>query len=146
LIQNTLPSKSRATVASRIEEALVARMDVPKEGPMNPMTPPFSANVVHLDGNAIVMLVGELDLDSGAVLARVLDELTENGPPEIILDASNLDFIDSSGIAVLIAAQERLRAKDRHLRISSPKPLVMRVFAITNLTEYLNVGSSQSVQ
>lgn len=112
---------------------------------MNPMTPLFSANVVHLDGNAVVMLVGELDIESARVLERVLDELTENGPPEILLDVSNLDFIDSSGIAVLIAAQERLGAKDRYLRVRSPKPLVMRVFAITNLTEYLKVDSSQSV-
>lgn len=113
---------------------------------MNPMTPPFAANVVHLDGNAMVVLLGELDMDSAPDLARVLDELTESGPPELVLDLSDLGFIDSSGIAVLVTAQGRLQERGRHLRVRSSKPLLARVFAITNLSEYLNVEVGETAE
>lgn len=62
---------------------------------MNPEIPSFSATIAHLDGNAVVVLLGELDMDSAPDLQHVLEELIAGGPPEIVLDLSSLDFMDS---------------------------------------------------
>jgi anti-anti-sigma factor len=106
---------------------------------MNRETPPFSATVAHVDGSAVVTLVGELDVESAT-------ELAESGPAEVVVDCSHLDFIDSSGLAVLITAQERLRMRARNLSVRSPNPVVARVFAVTNLSEYFGVEPSATVE
>jgi anti-sigma B factor antagonist len=113
---------------------------------MNPPIPSFSATVAAVDGNVIVELLGEVDMDSAPDLASALEELTEGGPPEIILDFSNLDFLDSSGIAVLVAAQQRLILRGRHLSVRYPNAVVTKVFEVTDLLEYLHVGTSDSVE
>ncbi len=113
---------------------------------MNRETPPFSATVAHVDGSAVVTLVGELDVESATELTTVLAELAESGPAEVVVDCSHLDFIDSSGLAVLITAQERLRMRARNLSVRSPNPVVARVFAVTNLSEYFGVEPSATVE
>jgi hypothetical protein len=78
--------KSRATAAIRIR-ASRTNGDTPEGGPdVTVVTPSFSANVVHLDGNVVVMLVSE----SAGRIVSLLDELTEGGPPEIVLRVSDL--------------------------------------------------------
>ena len=57
-------------------------------------------------------LVGELDMDAAPKLRVALDPLIAGGPEEIILNLSALTFIDSSGIAALVAAQNDLVARD----------------------------------
>ena len=104
----------------------------------------FSATLMSLDDTAVIMLFGALDVDGTAELATVLDPLLEEGPTEVILDFSRLSFVDGSGIAALISAQHRLSMTGRHLTIRSPKPLVLKVFETTDLTDYLNFETSPS--
>jgi anti-anti-sigma factor len=99
---------------------------------------PFSAALQSLDGNAVVVLVGELDMDTAPQLVRVLDPLLEAGPAEIVLDFSGVTFIDSSGIAVLVGAQNHLDAQERHLRVQAPRPQALRVFEITGLSGFMH--------
>jgi anti-sigma B factor antagonist len=101
---------------------------------------PFSASLVHLDGNALIALVGELDMATVPDLSSALKALVEDGPPELVLDLSGLSFIDSSGLAVLMKTQQRLREQGRTLSITSPRPNALRVFEISGLMEVLNVA------
>jgi anti-sigma B factor antagonist len=102
----------------------------------------FSADVVHLDGNAVIALVGELDMASAPDLSSVLEPLVVDGPSELVLDLSGLSFLDSSGLALLALAQQRLCVQGRSLRIRSPQRGALRVFEISGLTEILNVDLS----
>src|SRR5665213_3332136 len=104
----------------------------------------FSANIVVDDKNTTVVLLGELDMDSARELNNVLSELFEQGPDEVVLDFSGLSFIDSSGIGALISAQKLLKAQGRHLAIRSPRALVVKVFEVTDLMDFLNVQTDRS--
>lgn len=104
----------------------------------------FSATIVALNGTADVLLLGELDMDTASELRAVLDPLIESGPSEIVLDCNGLTFIDSSGIAALIAVQKRLGPKGRRLIVRSPRPMIRKVLEVTDLLEYLNVQGSDS--
>lgn len=106
----------------------------------------FSATVVGEDGHTLIVLTGELDMDTVPDLDRVLDQLIEQGPKEVVLDFSGLSFVDSSGIAALISAQKRLNGRGRRLIVQSAGPLVTKVFEVTDLMEFLNVRSDQSVE
>ena len=100
----------------------------------------FSAHLDHLDGNAIVLLHGELDLASASEFRNALEDLLAvGGPPEIVVDLAELDFLDSSGLAVLITAQKALNDQGRRLVIRSAKPNQIKVFEVTGLIDYLNV-------
>jgi anti-sigma B factor antagonist len=104
----------------------------------------FSATLETLNGTAVVVLLGELDLDTASELARTLDPLLDDGPGEVIVECSGLGFIDSSGIAVLVAAQNRLRGRGAHLTIRLPKPHALKVFATVGLIEFLNVETEHA--
>ena len=99
----------------------------------------FSATLESFNGYAAVVLVGELDLDSAPALSSVLDPLLDDGPFEVIIECSSLSFIDSSGIAVLVAAQKRLQIRGGQLVVRSLQPHARRIFATVGLIDFLGV-------
>jgi anti-sigma B factor antagonist len=101
----------------------------------------FSATVVELEGDALVVVAGELDMATAPELGRTLDPLLAGSSSGLVLDFSRLTFLDSSGIAVLIDAQQRLAPGGRQLSIRSAPASAMRVFEITGLVEFLQVDA-----
>jgi anti-anti-sigma factor len=100
---------------------------------------PFSASLQSLDGSAVIVLVGELDMDTVPELTQVLDPLVENGPPEVVLDFSGLSFIDSAGLTALVGAQNRLNEQNRRLVVRSPRSQAVRVFEIVGLSDFIGL-------
>jgi anti-sigma B factor antagonist len=99
----------------------------------------FTASVVAPDGETSVVLTGELDMASSPELADVLETIIERGPSEVVIDFSGLSFVDSSGLAVLVAAQNALTEKGRRLSVHSARRHALRVFEIAGLGEFLDV-------
>jgi anti-anti-sigma factor len=99
----------------------------------------FSAKVVGLDGDAMVVLTGELDMATASDLTEVLGQVIAHGPQDVVLDFSGLSFIDSSGIAALVDAQHRLCDQQRRLSIHGARQGAVRVFEIAGLVDFLNV-------
>jgi anti-anti-sigma factor len=99
----------------------------------------FSAEVVGLDDDAVVFLTGELDMATAPELHGVLDQIIEHGPQEVLLDFSALSFIDSSGIAALVDAQQRLGGQKRCLSVRGAQKGAVRVFQIAGLVDFLHV-------
>jgi anti-anti-sigma factor len=118
-------------------------VDLHKSTLVERATDNFSAIVVVQDDACVVMLSGELDMVSAPELARVLNSVPESGPAEVVLDFSKLSFIDSSGIAVLMEAQNRLEESDRRLSVHSARRHAMRVFEISGLLGFLNVAPTE---
>jgi anti-sigma B factor antagonist len=87
------------------------------------------------DGRPVVCAQGELDLATvpqlEAELSRLLDET------ETVLDLSEVSFIDSSGIAVLVALSKTARQKGWRLQLRSPSPPVARLIKLTGVEQLL---------
>jgi anti-sigma B factor antagonist len=64
--------------------------------------PRHGAEIEHLDGMALLDLEGEIDLDSHTEVTRATLPLTPSGRP-IVVDMSKVTFLDSAGIACLLA-------------------------------------------
>jgi anti-sigma B factor antagonist len=107
---------------------------------MEPPTDSFSATVSDFGGEAVVVVVGELDMATAPELARVLEPLLADGPTEIIVDFSGVSFMDSSGLAAMVRFQERLRERSRYLTVRSARPQALRVFQVIGLMEFLRVN------
>jgi anti-anti-sigma factor len=89
---------------------------------------------------ALVTVSGELDLLAAAKLARPLRELIVERRPAIIdLDLSAVQFMDSTGIQVLVSALADARAAGIPLRVSDASPPVRRVLGMTGLLEALGL-------
>jgi len=86
-------------------------------------------------GAPIVILSGELDSSNAGSLEAAVAPITARLPERLIFDLSDLRFIDSAGIAVLIGVAGRVSA----VRLRDPSPIVRRVIEITGLSEVLQI-------
>lgn len=92
----------------------------------------------HRDGFYSVALYGELNLQTAGTLTRELLRLEEYKPPVIALDLQNLQFIDSTGLRIIVAADATARREGRKLLINPGPEAVQRVFRTTLLDQRLN--------
>lgn len=100
---------------------------------MNPS--PFEVSASDLDGGIKVISVrGELDLSTASDFERPLEEALESGEGPVLVDLSECEFIDSTGIALIVRAWQRLDGSGgRGLLICSYNDQVRRVLEITGL-------------
>ena len=101
---------------------------------MNPA--PFEVKVGDLNqGVRTVAVRGELDLSTAPELEGPLEEVLERDEGSILIDLSQCEFIDSTGIALIVRAWQRLDSGEngRALVICSGNEQVRRVLEITGL-------------
>jgi anti-sigma B factor antagonist len=86
-------------------------------------------------------LRGEIDAHSATTLASHLDPLP-GSTTDVVIDLSEVAFIDSSGLRVLVEAHQRAEAEARRLVLSGPSRQVLRLLEISGLLQYLHVQRS----
>ena len=89
------------------------------------------------DDELVIALAGELDLNGTPRVSRALARAEATDVSRVVLDLSSLEFIDSSGLRLIAAAEVRSRnGGDRLALIRGPRP-VHRVFELTGIAERL---------
>ncbi len=96
--------------------------------------------VSSADSRHEVRLLGELDMSTASQLREELARLTADGATLVTVDLSDLAFIDSTGLSVLITALKRLRQQGGDLALRSPTPGTRKVLEITGLTEVFSIS------
>jgi anti-sigma B factor antagonist len=107
---------------------------------------PFEAKVGQLEhGVRTVSVRGELDLSTAPDLEGPLEQALESGEGSVLIDLSQCEFIDSTGIALIVRAWQRLQSGDngRALVICSQNDQVRRVLEITGLELSIPVHMSR---
>jgi anti-sigma B factor antagonist len=95
---------------------------------------------VRRDAEAVTVEVsGEIDIASAPALSSCLNDCLSEGCIEMTLDMTQLTFIDSNGLEVLVRIIKQLRADGGRLIICNPPPIAQEVLGITGLTPYLEV-------
>ena len=90
------------------------------------------------DGVATLALVGELDLSATPMLRELFVQVFEHGQhTSVVVDARRLDFLDSTGIGVLVGARNRALARGGDLKITNASPRIVKVLTTTGLTAML---------
>lgn len=82
-------------------------------------------------------LIGELDTASAPILRDGLAHLVDEGATRLEVDVSELAFIDSTGLTVMMEQWHRLQAMGGSLALLSPSPPVLRMLEITGLATLL---------
>jgi len=88
-----------------------------------------------------IALCGELDLANASTAEAALEELLSEGAP-VVVDMRELEFIDSTGIALLVSALNRSEGNARVSFIPSDSPAVTRVLELTGLAERLPLAEA----
>jgi anti-anti-sigma factor len=99
----------------------------------------LSSEIRRSAQHALILLAGELDLSTVADLYSQFAELAREGVNHVALDLTALTFMDSSGLAVLIAENKRVESLQGELIILSPPPRIRRLLELTGLDTYLTI-------
>ncbi|MGI8663192.1 MAG: STAS domain-containing protein [Acidimicrobiales bacterium] len=89
---------------------------------------------------ARVCLSGELDLDGVDAVTAALTGVACNGVSSVLVDASELTFLDSSGLRALLTGHQALGALDVTMALDKASPAVDRVLEITGTRQLLRSG------
>ena len=87
----------------------------------------------------MVSAEGDLDLHNTTPLAEAL-ESTDH--PRVILDLTEVPFIDSTALGTIVASLKSMRSQDRKLLVVAGNPAVARVLSISGLERVLSVQHS----
>ena len=89
-----------------------------------------------------IALVGEVDPHTAPQLEEALGQLIDGGATTVRIDAAGLEFIDSSGLRVLVDAHRRLGAEASVLVLAQVSPTFRRLLEVTGLDEHVTVEST----
>ena len=85
------------------------------------------------DGSHTLALTGELDLATAPDLEAVILSLCSDGACEIVLDLSQVSFLDSSGLRAILSSKTVCEEHSCQLVLTRPREPVQRLFELTGL-------------
>ncbi len=88
----------------------------------------------------IVTLAGEVDLRTSPQLRNTLHELLENRPPRIIIDLSDVSYVDSSGVGTIVELKRRAMRSGSDVILVGLQTRVRSVFEITRLDKFFTIA------
>lgn len=107
---------------------------------------PFEASAIEIDGVRVIAVQGELDLSTAPTVEPLLEEAL-SGSDAVIVDLTECEFIDSTGIALVVRAWQRIEAEEaepgRRLIVCSGNDQVERVLEISGLKQSIPVHASR---
>ena len=109
------------------------------------LSPPFEVTVEQRGASVHATLIGELDISTAGRLEETLGRVEADGPALVVLDLSGLDFMDSTGLRLLIEADMRAREAGRRLVVVQGNEMVQRVLHLTRLDERLEIVEDPAV-
>lgn len=92
---------------------------------------PFAISVVRSGDEVAVVAVGELDLASADGLGEQVRDVLAAGSAQILLDLRQVDFIDSTGLRMLLSLRNDAKRHHQPLTLVPPTPAARRIFEIT---------------
>ena len=90
-------------------------------------------DVSERDGFSVLAVSGEVDVATVPRLREQLHGLVAQGSNKIIVNLDGVDFLDSTGLGVIVSALKRTRTHGGDLRIVSTRPSVRQLFELTGL-------------
>lgn len=90
----------------------------------------------------IVEVGGEIDVYTAPKLREQLVDLVADGRYHLIVDMQHVDFLDSTGLGVLVGGLKRVRSHDGSLRLVCSQERILKIFRITGLTKVFPIHAT----
>jgi anti-sigma B factor antagonist len=115
------------------------RDDAPLEADVDP---DLSVSVRAEGDRTVVAVSGEIDVYTAPKLREHLIDLVSSGQYKLIVDLEAVDFLDSTGLGVLVGGLKRVRTHDGSLDLVCSQDRILKIFRITGLTKVFAIHAS----
>ena len=102
----------------------------------------LSLQTREVDSRTIVSVGGEIDVYTAPKLRDKITELVANGIYDIIVDMEAVEFLDSTGLGVLVGGLKKVRAHDGSLELICTQDRLLKIFRITGLAKVFVIHDS----
>ncbi len=92
--------------------------------------------------HAVVDVDGEIDVYTAPKLREKLIELVSDGTYDVVVNLEGVDFLDSTGLGVLVGALKRVKAHEGSLSLVCTQDKILKIFKITGLTKVFPIHDS----
>lgn len=104
----------------------------------------LEARVRHLPGVAIIDLYGEINAFAEDAMSAAYAEATGRDPSAILLNFSGVDYINSTGIALIVGLLAQARKAGRRLLTCGLSEHYLEIFQITRLADFMKIFPDES--
>ena len=94
------------------------------------------------DGKTIVAVGGEIDVYTAPKLRDKITELVSGGSYHLVVDMQEVEFLDSTGLGVLVGGLKKVRAHDGSLELVCNADRLLKIFKITGLAKVFVIHDS----
>src|SRR5213596_3759614 len=91
------------------------------------------------DGIEVVDVEGEIDVYTAPRLRELLIDLVNGGHYQLVVNMEKVEFLDSTGLGVLVGGLKRVRAHDGSLDLVCTQERILKIFRITGLTKVFGI-------
>jgi anti-sigma B factor antagonist len=86
-------------------------------------------------GRTVVSVAGEIDVYTAPRLREEITELVAAGTYDLVIDMSEVEFLDSTGLGVLVGGLKKVRAHEGSLQLVCNQDRLLKIFRITGLAK-----------
>ena len=96
----------------------------------------------EVDGTTVVSVGGEIDVYTAPKLRDKITELVAAGSHDLVVDLEAVEFLDSTGLGVLVGGLKKVRAHDGSLQLVCTQDRLLKIFRITGLAKVFAIHGS----
>jgi anti-sigma B factor antagonist len=96
------------------------------------------------EGVAVIGLSGEVDVYTSPRLKQEIVDLLNSGTHKLVVDLTGVEYLDSTGLGVLIGGLKRAREREGDLKLICDNLRILRIFEITGLTKIFDIYRSET--
>jgi anti-sigma B factor antagonist len=96
------------------------------------------------DRTHVIVVAGEIHVSTAPEFSRLLNEAIGQGKTQVVLDLSAVEFIDSTGLSVLLNGLRRLTRAGGRMALVCTNPTVLRLFVITRLDSTFQIVGTRA--
>ncbi len=94
------------------------------------------------NGRTVVDVAGEVDVYTAPKLREQLVTLVDSGHIDIVVNMERVEFLDSTGLGVLVGGLKRVKSREGSLRLVCTQERILKIFRITGLTKVFPIHAS----
>jgi len=104
----------------------------------------LSLQTREVDSRTIGSVGGEIDVYTAPKLRDKITELVGDGHHQLVIDMENVDFLDSTGLGVLVGGLKKVRAHEGSMELICSQDRLLKIFRITGLAKVFTIHESES--
>ncbi|MCZ4498377.1 MAG: rsbV 1 [Marmoricola sp.] len=103
----------------------------------------LSLETRQVEGRTLVAVGGEIDVYTAPKLRDKITELVNAGSTSLVVDLEKVDFLDSTGLGVLVGGLKKVRAQDGSMSLICSQDRLLKIFRITGLAKVFTIHADE---